>query len=66
MLHMNRPYSKYTRLYASLLLINPDDTSCGRWHAAGMAKGICLEMGFSLEASQRYCALASKLAGTTK
>ena len=66
MLHMNKPHSKYARLYAGLLLIKPDDTSCVRWHAAGMAQGICIEMGFSFEASQRYCALALKLAGTTQ
>ena len=63
MLHMNKPHSKYARLYAGLLLIKPDDSDCVRWHAAGLVKGVCIEMGFSYQEERRLCALASGLAG---
>ena len=66
MLHMNKPHSKYARLYASLTLIQPDSAPSVRWHAAGMAQGICIEMGVRYEEQERYCALASNLAGATQ
>jgi hypothetical protein len=63
MLHMNKPHSKYARLYAGLLLIKPDNSDCVRWHAAGIVSGMCIEMGFSYQEVSRFGALASRLAG---
>jgi hypothetical protein len=66
MLHMNKPHSKYARLYSALTRINRDDAPSNRHYAEGLAHGLCIEMGFSFEANRRYCALASNLAGVTQ
>lgn len=63
MIHMNKKHSNYARLYAALTLINRKSQVGPRWHAVGMAQGVCLEMGFTDEEWNRYCRLANDLAG---
>lgn len=63
MLHTNKPHSKYSRLYSALTQIKPDRAPSVRWHAAGIAHGLCIEMGFPFDQEGRFCKLASTLAG---